>query len=59
MQPPAVTNVPANPSGETHFPRVGGTGLTVTPKLGRAILWPSVLDSKVRRGRTDHEAMPA
>jgi len=43
----------------------GGTrftdlGLTVTPKLGRGILWPSVKDSNLRESdrRTHHEAMP-
>lgn len=43
----------------------GGTrftdaGITVTPKLGRAILWPSVYDSDLRTSdmRTHHEALP-
>ena len=43
----------------------GGTkfndlGLIVEPKLGRAILWPSVLDSDLLTGepKTHHEALP-
>ena len=43
----------------------GGTkfndlGLTVTPKLGRAVLWPSVLSSDLLTGEknTHHEALP-
>ena len=43
----------------------GGTrftdlGITVTPKLGRGILWPSVLDADLRTSdmRTNHEALP-
>lgn len=43
----------------------GGTkfndlGLVVKPKLGRAILWPSVKDEDLRTGemRTHHEALP-
>jgi len=42
----------------------GGTrftdlGITVTPKLGRAVLWPSVLDSDLLTGepKTHHEAV--
>ena len=43
--------------GETHFPKLN---LTVTPKRGRAILWPSVLDEdpNAKDDRTDHEALP-
>jgi prolyl 4-hydroxylase len=42
--------------GGTHFPYVDKT---VTPKLGRAVLWPSVLDHDPNQidYRTDHEAM--
>lgn len=43
----------------------GGTrftdlGITVTPKLGRAVLWPSVFDHDLRTSdrRTTHEALP-
>ena len=43
----------------------GGTGfpsldLTVSPKAGRALLWPSILDSNPinQDGRTTHEALP-
>jgi prolyl 4-hydroxylase len=43
----------------------GGTkfnnlAITVTPKVGRALLWPSVLNSEPmnKDGRTMHEAMP-
>jgi len=43
--------------GGTHFPLLD---LTVQPKKGNAVLWPSVLDQKpeVKDGRTDHEALP-
>jgi prolyl 4-hydroxylase len=42
--------------GGTHFPKLN---LTVTPKKGRAVLWPSVLnnDPNMKDARTDHEAM--
>ena len=45
--------------GGTRFPRIGG-GLTVQARKGRALLWPSVLDSDpyARDDRTDHEAKP-
>jgi hypothetical protein len=43
----------------------GGTrftdlGITVQPKLGRAVLWPSVKDANLRQSdrRTHHEALP-
>ena len=43
----------------------GGTrftdlGITVTPKLGRGILWPSVFGSDLNKSdkRTNHEALP-
>jgi hypothetical protein len=44
--------------GETNFPR--NHNLSVRPKKGRAVLWPSVLDSNpnVKDGRSDHQAMP-
>jgi hypothetical protein len=54
--------VPAG--GETAFPNVpsptGNGHLIVEPKLGHAILWPSVQDQQPMEadGRTDHEAMP-
>ena len=43
--------------GGTHFSRLG---LTVTPKLGRAVIWPSVLDKDphTRDDRTHHQALP-
>lgn len=43
--------------GGTSFPTLG---LTVTPKLGRGILWPSVFDADLRKSdkRTTHEALP-
>jgi prolyl 4-hydroxylase len=53
--------------GETHFPLLGGSGdsssgegLKVRPKLGRVVLWPSVLDDDphLKDGRTNHQALP-
>lgn len=49
--------------GGTRFPLVGNKeegGTTVTPKKGKAVLWPSVLneDPNARDYRSDHEAMP-
>ena len=51
--------------GETAFGKLestldGRTPLTVLPKLGDAVLWPSVLDKTPMETdwRTDHEAMP-
>jgi len=53
--------------GGTNFPRLNsppgtpqGSGLTVQPKRGRAVLWPSVLDSDPTRQdpRTHHQALP-
>ena len=43
--------------GETDFPRVG---ISVKPKLGRAVLWPSVYDHDpyVNDIRSDHQALP-
>ena len=43
--------------GGTHF---NVLGKTIAPKLGRAILWPSVLASDLltTEMRTHHEAMP-
>lgn len=43
--------------GGTNFPNLGKT---VTPKRGRAVLWPSVLDSNPTAAdtRTNHQAMP-
>lgn len=43
--------------GGTQFPKLN---LTVTPKKGRAVLWPSVLNNAPNRRdvRTDHQAMP-
>ncbi|OEU23049.1 hypothetical protein FRACYDRAFT_178438 [Fragilariopsis cylindrus CCMP1102] len=43
--------------GGTNFPRLN---ITVTPKLGRVVIWPSVLDNNPRKidWRTEHEALP-
>lgn len=43
--------------GETRFP---GLNVTVLPKKGRALLWPSVHDDRplIMDERTMHEAMP-
>jgi len=43
--------------GGTNFPRVG---TTVTPKKGRAVLWPSVFDEDPNQKdpRSDHQALP-
>jgi len=43
--------------GETNFPRLD---IKVKPKTGRAVLWPSTLDSdpKEQDPRTHHEALP-
>lgn len=43
--------------GGTNFPDLD---LTVTPKRGRAVLWPSVLDQhpNTQDARTNHQAMP-
>ena len=41
--------------GSTHFPQLN---LSVQPRRGRAVLWPSVLDAdpNARDGRTEHES---
>lgn len=43
--------------GGTDFPQLG---ITVQPKRGRAVLWPSVYDSEPmnKDGRTTHQALP-
>ena len=43
--------------GGTHFPELG---ITVQPKKGSALLWPSVLDEDIEEKdfRTDHMALP-
>lgn len=43
--------------GETDFPNAG---VRVTPKLGRAVLWPSTLNDDLLRqdSRTNHQALP-
>jgi prolyl 4-hydroxylase len=43
--------------GETDFPRLH---LKVTPRVGRALLWPSVLDHDPNAPdwRTEHQALP-
>lgn len=44
--------------GGTRFPTLNG-GLTVLPKRGRALIWPSVLDEDphMKDARTQHEAL--
>jgi prolyl 4-hydroxylase len=44
--------------GGTNFPNANN--VTVTPKRGRAVLWPSVLDEDPHRKdyRTNHQALP-
>ena len=46
--------------GGTSFPDLPGGGVVVQPRKGRAVLWPSVLDSdpRLKDGRTMHEALP-
>jgi len=43
--------------GGTNFPKLG---MTVTPKKGRAVLWPSVYDQhpNSQDSRSNHQAMP-
>ena len=43
--------------GGTHFPLLD---ITVQPKKGSALLWPSVVDDDIEKKdfRTDHEALP-
>jgi prolyl 4-hydroxylase len=43
--------------GGTNFPRLD---LTVMPKRGKAVLWPSVLNDRPNEkdGRTNHQALP-
>lgn len=50
-----LNDVPAG--GGTRFPDLG---LTVTPKQGRVVIWPSVLDHDIiaMDARTEHEALP-
>ena len=50
-----LNDVPAG--GGTRFPALH---LTVTPKRGRVVIWPSVLnrDTSVKEERTEHEALP-
>jgi len=45
--------------GGTNFPNNGG-GMTVTPKKGRAVLWPSVFDERPNQpdARSAHQALP-
>eukprot|EP00540_Astrosyne_radiata_P005625 CAMPEP_0116864522 /NCGR_PEP_ID=MMETSP0418-20121206/24868_1 /TAXON_ID=1158023 /ORGANISM="Astrosyne radiata, Strain 13vi08-1A" /LENGTH=83 /DNA_ID=CAMNT_0004499751 /DNA_START=209 /DNA_END=460 /DNA_ORIENTATION=+ len=42
--------------GETHFPHLN---ITVAPRRGRVLMWPSVRDDdpNVIDGRTQHEAL--
>ena len=43
--------------GGTDFPQLG---ITVNPKKGRALLWPSVFDSEPMKSdnRMKHQALP-
>lgn len=43
--------------GGTFFPNLN---ITVEPRVGRALIWPSVYDSNILRSdmRTEHEALP-
>ena len=43
--------------GGTHFDRLD---ITVMPKRGRAVLWPSVFNDQPHKkdGRTTHQALP-
>ena len=43
--------------GGTNFPHIDAT---VSPKRGRAVLWPSVFneDPHIKDTRSDHQAMP-
>lgn len=43
--------------GETQFPRLN---LTITPKLGRVVIWPNVLNNSPHESdqRTIHQALP-
>ena len=62
--PPVETSHQRSLTGETAFPSVpspdGQGHLIVKPKLGSAILWPSVHHERPMEAdqRTDHEAMP-
>ncbi|GMH59472.1 hypothetical protein TL16_g02834 [Triparma laevis f. inornata] len=46
--------------GGTSFPDLLGGGIVVTPKKGKALMWPSVLDGDPTRrdARTMHQANP-
>jgi prolyl 4-hydroxylase len=46
--------------GATNFPLLGPTGISVQPRQGRVVLWPSVLDDDphAKDDRTNHQAMP-
>jgi hypothetical protein len=43
--------------GETNFPKMN---ITIQPKRGRAVLWPSVFDADPMSNdvRSDHQALP-
>jgi prolyl 4-hydroxylase len=51
-----LSDLPVDGGGGTKFPHLN---LTVTPKKGRAVLWPSVLneDPMSKDNRTDHAAL--
>ena len=52
-----LNTLPDDGGGGTNFPRLN---LTVTPKLGRAIMWPSVLDESPLEmdPLSNHQALP-
>lgn len=52
-----LNDVEEDGGGETRFPRLGN--LTVTPRKGRVLLWPNVLDGNptTMDDRTVHEAV--
>ena len=52
-----LNDVQADAGGGTRFPLLN---ITVQPRRGRALLWPSVLDAdpEGKDFRTDHEALP-
>jgi prolyl 4-hydroxylase len=52
-----LSDLPEDGGGGTDFPKLG---LTIQPKKGSAVLWPSVYNSDPKRmdKRFDHQALP-
>jgi 2OG-Fe(II) oxygenase superfamily len=52
-----LSDLPEGGGGGTDFPKLG---LTVQPKKGSAVLWPSVYNAEPLTAdkRTDHQALP-